>query len=290
LGTNLVGYGLAGLARRFLVYPSYCVWPASLVTIALNAAFHTEENVPVEGPFRKIFAASRLKFFLLAFGAMFLYFWFPNYIFTALSMFSWMTWIAPNNVNLAAVAGFSNGLGLNPWPTWDWNTLLFDNTDPLMVPFFATFNKFIGMFCSMFVILGLWYTNAYYTGYLPINSNHVYDNTGNLYNVSRAIDERGIFDAEKYGAYSPAYLAAGNLTVRRISRRTSAGLNSDKRAGVHLLLCNLPGHPRVRHSLPPLRDLDGFREPVQQLPPGQGCRGDPISGRPQPTHGQVPRR
>jgi hypothetical protein len=37
LSTNFIGYGLAGLCRRFLVYPSYCVWPASLVTIALNA-------------------------------------------------------------------------------------------------------------------------------------------------------------------------------------------------------------------------------------------------------------
>ncbi|MAD86835.1 MAG: hypothetical protein CL912_28095 [Deltaproteobacteria bacterium] len=44
LGTNFIGYGIAGLCRRFLVYPSFCVWPASLVTIALNAAFHTEKN------------------------------------------------------------------------------------------------------------------------------------------------------------------------------------------------------------------------------------------------------
>lgn len=27
LSTNFLGYGLAGLARRFLVYPSYCMWP-----------------------------------------------------------------------------------------------------------------------------------------------------------------------------------------------------------------------------------------------------------------------
>lgn len=25
LGTNFIGYGMAGIARRFLVYPSYCV-------------------------------------------------------------------------------------------------------------------------------------------------------------------------------------------------------------------------------------------------------------------------
>jgi hypothetical protein len=66
---------------------------------------------------------------------MFVYFWFPNYIFNALSIFSWMTWIAPDNMNLNTIAGFNNGLGINPWPTWDWNNLLFDSTDPLMIPF-----------------------------------------------------------------------------------------------------------------------------------------------------------
>jgi OPT family small oligopeptide transporter len=184
-----------------------------LVTIALNQAFHNEKNVAVTGPLRSIWTMSRLKFFLLAFGAMFVYFWFPNYIFNALTYFTWMSWIAPNNLNLNTIVGMQNGLGLNPWPTFDWNVLLFDGTDPLMIPFFSTFNKFVGVSVSFFVVLGLWYTNAYYTGYFPINSNRVYDNTGNLYNVSRAIDNRGIFSAEKYEAYSPAYMAAGNLTV-----------------------------------------------------------------------------
>ncbi|KAI1764832.1 OPT-domain-containing protein [Hypoxylon sp. FL1150] len=211
LSTNYIGYGMAGIIRRFLVYPSYCVWPASLVTIALNAAFHNDKNTPVESPFGKVFTVSRIKFFGLSFAAMFVYFWFPNYIFTALSVFSWMTWISPNNVNLSTITGFNNGLGVNPWPTWDWNTLLFDQTDPLMIPFFSTFNKFIGAAISGCIIAAFWYTNTYYTGYLPINSNRVFDNTGGLYNVSASIDDRGLFDAAKYEAYSFPFLSAGSI-------------------------------------------------------------------------------
>lgn len=67
LSTNFIGYGLAGLCRRFLVYPSYCVWPASLVTIALNTAFHSEGNIPVLGPLKQVWRWSRLKFFAIAF-------------------------------------------------------------------------------------------------------------------------------------------------------------------------------------------------------------------------------
>ena len=72
IGTNFVGYGLAGLTRRFLVYPAAAVWPSSLVTIALNRAFHTETNEPVPGPFGRMYKMSQQKFFLLAFTAMFL--------------------------------------------------------------------------------------------------------------------------------------------------------------------------------------------------------------------------
>lgn len=71
LGTNFVGYGLAGLTRRFLVYPSVAVWPSTFNTLSLIKAFHTGENEPVRGPFGITFTASREKAFLLAFGAMF---------------------------------------------------------------------------------------------------------------------------------------------------------------------------------------------------------------------------
>lgn len=213
MATNFIGYGIAGLCRRFLVYPSYCVWPASLVTIALNSAFHTDKNVPVQSPFGRIWTMSRLKFFCAAFTAMFVYFWFPNFLFQALSIFNWMNWIAPDNLNLAAITGFNNGLGLNPFPTFDWNILLWDETDPLMVPFFSTFNKWAGQMLSLPVILGVWYTNAYNTGYIPINTNRVYDNTGHRYNISRAINDKGHFDSAKYEAYSPAFLGAANLIL-----------------------------------------------------------------------------
>ncbi|CAM1500425.1 Fc.00g095870.m01.CDS01 [Cosmosporella sp. VM-42] len=211
LSTNFIGYGMAGICRRFLVYPSYCVWPASLVTIALNAAFHTDNNTPVEGPFGKIWRISRLKFFYLMFGAMFIWFWFPNFLWTSLSNFNWITWISPNHRELNTITGSNNGLGVNPFPTFDWNVLLWDSADPLMVPFFSTFNRFIGVFISFWVVLGFWYGNIYNTGYLPINSNRVYDHFGKLYNVTLAVNEQGLFDQDKYAAYSPPFLGAGNV-------------------------------------------------------------------------------
>lgn len=210
LSTNFIGYGLAGLTRRFIVYPPYCIWPASLVTIALNSALHNETNTPVPGPFGRLLKMSRFRFFLITFGAMFVYFWLPNYLFTSLSFFSWMTWIAPDNINLSILTGMNGGLGmLNPWPTFDWNIMFFDLLDPLMVPFYSTINRTVGMWCFGLVILGLVYSNTWNMAYLPVNSNRVFDHFGGLYNVSMIIDDRGWFDHDKYVSYSAAYLAAG---------------------------------------------------------------------------------
>ncbi|KJZ71897.1 hypothetical protein HIM_08742 [Hirsutella minnesotensis 3608] len=211
--TNFIGYGLAGLTRKFLVYPAYCVWPMSLVTIALNTALHNEQNHPVPGPFGKLWSMSRYRFFLITFAAMFVYFWFPNYLFQALSYFTWMSWIAPDNLKLNILTGMQNGLGLfNPIPTFDWNVICF-NTDPLMVPSFTTFNAVAGMFITGLFVLGVWFTNTWNTGYLPINTNLVHDHFGKMYNVSRALDEHGMFDLKKYLNYSAPYMGAANALL-----------------------------------------------------------------------------
>jgi hypothetical protein len=56
---------------------------------------------------------SRYRFFMVVFGAMFVYFWFPNYLFQVLTYFSWMAWIAPDNLHLNILTGMQNGLGVS---------------------------------------------------------------------------------------------------------------------------------------------------------------------------------
>jgi hypothetical protein len=72
MATNFLGYGLAGLSRRFIVWPAWCIWPNSLSTLALLKAFHTETNEPVRGPFGRMYTWSREKAFMILFAAMFL--------------------------------------------------------------------------------------------------------------------------------------------------------------------------------------------------------------------------
>lgn len=128
LGTNMIGFGFAGLTRRFLVYPSYCVWPFSLSTIALNNALHESggSTTPVRGPWGTTFRASMYKCFWIVFGIQFFYYFFPSYIFPNLTIFDWMAWIKPTNGKLVAMTSgnFGVGIGLNPLLTFDYSYLV----------------------------------------------------------------------------------------------------------------------------------------------------------------------
>lgn len=205
LSNQLIGIGLSGMLRRFAVYPAKAMWPLSMPTIALNRALNNKKRKErING-----WTITQYWFFFSAFVFMFVYFWFPNYIFVALSTFNWMTWIAPQNINLALITG-SNNMGINPFPTFDWN-IITTGGDPLVLPFYTIWNNYIGLWIGTFAIIGVYYNNVRWTSYLPMNAPGIFDNTGNSYNVSLILNSAGRFVEEKYQAYSPPFWTASSI-------------------------------------------------------------------------------
>lgn len=82
---------------------------------------------------------------------------------------------------------------------------------PLTVPTFSIMNMFVGILIGAIMTLGVYYTNAWETGYLPINGNDAYDNTGAAFNVTRVLDDNGNLDMAKYQAYSQPWQSAGYI-------------------------------------------------------------------------------
>ncbi|KAG8728527.1 hypothetical protein FRC10_004862 [Ceratobasidium sp. 414] len=146
-----------------------------------------------------------------------------------MSYFSWIAWIKPESALLAAVSGTNTGLGLNPLPTFDWKyvflpwvatPLIVDivveaSIQPLISPFFAMANNFVGMLCTFPIVLSIWLTNTCttrYTGHLcrSVQSTSTdYDHFGKQYKVTKVVNEFGFYDQAAYEAYSPLYLSAG---------------------------------------------------------------------------------
>ncbi|KAF6063785.1 OPT family small oligopeptide transporter [Candida albicans] len=206
LSTNFLGFGLSGIMRQFAVYPEKAIWPSILPNVRLNKTLMSPEvKARING-----WSISGYNFFFITAGISFLYFWIPDYLFQALSQFNWMTWIKPDNYNLAVVTGSFGGLGLNPIPSFDMNVI---GTGGFIAPFYNTLESYIGMVLALFCILGVFYSNYKWTGFLPINSNRLFTNEGKPYHVTAVVNSNSLFDEEKYKEVGPPFYSAGNLVL-----------------------------------------------------------------------------
>lgn len=127
LSTQMLGYGLAGLSRSFLVTPAACIWPKNLVSTVLFRTLHGSENEVANG-----WRVSRLGFFSYVFAGSFFYYFLPGFLFTALSTFTVICWLAPHNTVVNQLFGFNSGLGISPI-TFDWAMIAY-NGSPLATP------------------------------------------------------------------------------------------------------------------------------------------------------------
>lgn len=201
--TQCIGFALGGLARRVLVNPASMIWPQNLVTVTFLTNLHVNSNHVADG-----WKISRLYFFALIGICSFLWYWFPNYIFQALSWFAFPTWIAPKNVIVNQVFGAYTGLGLIPI-TFDWNQISGYIGSPLIPPASAIATILLSMVTIFWIIVpAIHYSNTWYAQYLPISSSGSYDRYGSNYNVSRIINKDTLsFNEKNYKNYSPLFLS-----------------------------------------------------------------------------------
>ncbi|KZT04573.1 OPT oligopeptide transporter, partial [Laetiporus sulphureus 93-53] len=202
MSTQLIGFSIGGILRRFLVQPPSMIWPVNLVTCALFNTLHQQHyaGMGTRG------GISRERFFLYVFVGSFCWYWFPGYIFQALSYFNWVCWIVPNNVVVNQLFGYTSGLGMS-LITFDWSQIAY-NGSPLPTPWWAEANIAVG-FVFFFWILApiLYYTDTWYSAWLPMSSRGSFDRFGNAYNISAIINVDASLNVEKYEAYSPLFLS-----------------------------------------------------------------------------------
>lgn len=109
------------------------IWPSSLASTVLFRALHEPQNQTAANgwvvtrqyivlhsgdstlPSSELRAfIAGYRFFLYVVAGSFLWYWFPDYIWTGLSSFAFITWIWPNNQKVNALFGMSSGLGELP--------------------------------------------------------------------------------------------------------------------------------------------------------------------------------
>ena len=235
LTTQLIGYGLAGMTRRFLVKPAAMLWPYNMTVIALYGVFHhssenqngyesVEDSKKDDGE-EKIHTMSRSTFFWLVLVLTFFYELIPNYFATIIQSVSILCFFSSSR--LATMLGSSipnGGFGVLAL-SFDWT--LIRSGGPLFTPFYALVNLTVsGIVFYWIVPFAVQSTNAFGTPFLrnseglkyrdgmpfpAINSVKLYNGSGFAISAAYLMDKITLdLNETAFGLNAPIYLTNPN--------------------------------------------------------------------------------
>ncbi|KAI6704289.1 hypothetical protein NL676_013425 [Syzygium grande] len=198
----ILGYGWAGIFRKFLVDSPYMWWPANPIQVSLFRALHEEEVRPKR-------ALTRLQFFLVVLVSSFAYYVVPNYLFPSIAALSFVCWIWKDSVTVQIIGSGFSGLGIGFFAL-DWVTVAAFNGSPLAYPGFAIINIIVGFFLTVYVGSPLSHRTFFYWN-------------GREYNVRLVLNETNFeFNQQGYDAYSKVHLSIFFAFVYGLSFATLA--------------------------------------------------------------------
>lgn len=205
ISTQSLGYGIAGMMRKFLVYPASMIWPGNLVSVVLMNAMY-EKHAPLD-PTVIGGNMPRYRWFAYITLGAFLYYFIPGFFAQFLSVFAFPTWLAPNNPIVNQLFGGTTGLSLLPI-TFDWTQIAGYIGSPLIPPWHAIANTLIGVVVFFIGLASAFhYSGVWYSQFLPMSDSSTYDNTGSPYNTTRILTPQLTLDEEAYKNYSPLFIS-----------------------------------------------------------------------------------
>ncbi|KAL6517581.1 oligopeptide transporter 4 [Orobanche minor] len=187
--TQVLGYGWAGLLRKYVIEPAHMWWPGTLVQVSLFRALHEKDEKRM----------SRAKFFLIALICSFSWYLVPGYLFPTLTSISWICWTYSKSVTAQQIGSGLRGLGLGAL-TLDWTAVASFLFSPLICPFFAIMNVLAGYALIIYIVLPIayWGFDLYGATKFPIFSSHLFTAQGQKYNISAIVNDQFELDFQKY--------------------------------------------------------------------------------------------
>ncbi|KAG6577386.1 Oligopeptide transporter 3, partial [Cucurbita argyrosperma subsp. sororia] len=237
LTTQVLGYGWAGMLRRYLVDPVEMWWPANLAQVSLFrygflipfpdlelrglAAFNSDMLCFLclalfsLSCFRALHETedrskgmTRMKFFLILMGASFVYYAFPGYLLQILSFFSWVCWVWPRSITAQQIGSSQSGLGLGAF-SFDWAGISAYHGSPLVSPWSSILNVGVGFVMFIYIILPVcyWKFNTFDARKFPIFSNKLFTRTGQKYDTTKVLTPDFELNVAAYNNYGKLYLS-----------------------------------------------------------------------------------
>ncbi|SGY63559.1 BQ5605_C007g04806 [Microbotryum silenes-dioicae] len=177
LGSQLFGYGIAGLMRSFTVFPTYIVFPNLVPVVSLFDAFHRDPN----GPAQK----KRLRFFWITFIAIFMWEWIPEFVAPTLTGISIFCLANRNSPWFTRIFGGSNGNeGLGMFSIClDWNYIGSGggSLGALFTPFSTQVSQYAGVGLCCILFCACYVNNVWNAQSFPFLSQQLFYENGTEY-------------------------------------------------------------------------------------------------------------
>ncbi|POW14596.1 hypothetical protein PSTT_02762 [Puccinia striiformis] len=219
LSSQLIGYGMAGLLRSILVYPSEIIYPGVLPVVALFQSMSSKSETTVK----------QMSFFKKTMAAISLYEIIPTYLAPALSAVSiWCLALpqVPAITNLFGGSLPAEGMGLMAFSA-DWT--LVGSHSPLFVPLLAQMTDWVAYFGCIIIYSGAYTANWLNGGHLPFISYNLFDKHGHRYNLTAAVMKNGTGNAkviEELGvpSFSTSFILARAFLCMAVSASITIGV------------------------------------------------------------------
>ncbi|KAJ6507971.1 OPT oligopeptide transporter protein-domain-containing protein [Mycena vitilis] len=169
--SQLTGYGIGGLFRGVLLYPSKMLYPATLPLVAMfDSLYHDAAS-----------SSKRLRLFWIAFIVIFFWEILPEWMFPLLTGFSVFCLANPRSQDFTRIFGGSNGnegLGLLSL-CFDWQYI--SDNNPMTIPLKAQFSSFVGNILCIVVFVAVYYSNIWNAKSFPFLSQELFYANGSVY-------------------------------------------------------------------------------------------------------------
>ncbi|KAF2296536.1 hypothetical protein GH714_040557 [Hevea brasiliensis] len=190
--TQVLGYGWAGLLRKYVVEPAEMWWPSTLVQKLGRCRLlkYPHQEVEEEEWVRALHEKdekdqrmTRAKFFLIAL-------------------------ICSFSCNSPATWSGMRGLGLGAF-SLDWSAVASFLFSPLISPFFAIVNVFLGYVLIIYIAIPIayWGLDLYNAHRFPIFSSHLFTAQGKKYDITAIVNDKFELDLPKYEEQGRIYLS-----------------------------------------------------------------------------------
>ncbi|KAI0071867.1 peptide transporter MTD1 [Panus rudis PR-1116 ss-1] len=210
IGSQLIGYGLGGFMRSFLVYPTYIVFPNLLPTVQLFDALHRGKGI-----FAQI---KRVKFFWFIFIGIFVWEWFPEYIaptLTGISIFCLANQHSAWFTRIFGGAAGNEGLGMFAL-SLDWNYVGSGggSMGALFTPISTQLSLYVGTAICIITFCATYAANTWSAQNFPFLSQALFFENGTLYDQLSILDDDLRLDEAKLDAVGLPWFAASQVLTK----------------------------------------------------------------------------